>query len=140
MLNCMKKSSKLKFHSCQTEGIKTFCCDLAVLNFSSSAGNRLTTGVKFSQSTHSYKQRPQSLDSWIENLEMFMDFIHFINQFWQLYDNSSNVVIPAEALPGLPAVHSGRCDCQDCYRRQWQLEGTVHWWQSERFPTKPTED
>ena len=93
MLNHLENIFKQKFDSCQTwiqqHILLWLCCTQA-------AGIRLGTGVKCSKSTHRYKERLPSPDSWIDNLDMVMDFINFSSQFCQYHYNPSSVIYPAE--------------------------------------------
>ena len=89
----MDKTFKFKFDSCQTRMRQNI---LPWHSCTQTASIKLGTGVKRSQSTQRYKKRFPSLDSWIDNLDTVMDFMHFICQFCQFHDNSSTVIFPAE--------------------------------------------
>ena len=67
-----------KFYICQTwmhQNILLWpCCTQA-------AGIRERTGVKCSKSTHRYEKIFPSLDSWFDNLDMVVDFVHLCVNF-----------------------------------------------------------
>ena len=90
-INVWIKLSNSSLAAIKLEYVKTFCCDPP--SYTQVAGIRLGTGVKCSKVLTD--KRLPSLDSWIDNLDIFMDFICFICQLCQFHDNSS-VIIPAE--------------------------------------------
>ena len=69
------------------ECTNTFCCDIILLKLLASDWELESNAVKVLTGTKIAHSPP--LDSWIDNLDMVIDFIHFICQFW-----SSMTILP----------------------------------------------
>ena len=66
--------------------------------------------VKYIKSAHKYHKRLHSFDSWVDNVDMFMDFIHLICQFhWHLSVPLTSSIWSVSAIHLTPGLITSTC-------------------------------